>query len=103
MDRNGHLYAVLLEDRPDAAHLRSRHIAAHLEFLEATPAIRSAGPLFQGGAVAGGMWLVAAEGEEEVRRMVESDPFWPAGLRASVRILDWRRVLADGLPTGFRP
>ena len=27
---------------------------------------------------------------------VEADPFWPTGLRRSVRILEWRRVFADG-------
>jgi hypothetical protein len=24
------------------------------------------------------------------------DPFWPTGLRKSVRVLEWRRVFADG-------
>jgi hypothetical protein len=31
-----------------------------------------------------------------VRRLCERDPFWPTGLRKSVRILEWRQVFADG-------
>jgi hypothetical protein len=31
-----------------------------------------------------------------VRALVESDPFWPTGLRKSIRILEWPRVYVDG-------
>jgi uncharacterized protein YciI len=27
---------------------------------------------------------------------VKKDPFWPTGLRKSVRILAWKQVFADG-------
>jgi uncharacterized protein YciI len=27
---------------------------------------------------------------------VKADPFWPTGLRHSVRILSWSQVFADG-------
>jgi hypothetical protein len=32
---------------------------------------------------------------QAVRTLVEVDPFWPSGLRESVRILEWTRVFAD--------
>ncbi len=31
-----------------------------------------------------------------VDHLIRQDPFWPTGLRASVRILVWNQVYADG-------
>lgn len=91
------LYAVLFEDDPEHADARGRHMADHLAFLEREAAgIRAAGPLFDGETGAGGLWLVEAGSESTVRTLVEADPFWPTGLRRSVRILAWRQVFADG-------
>jgi uncharacterized protein len=28
--------------------------------------------------------------------LVRSDPFWPTGLRETVRVLQWTQVFADG-------
>jgi hypothetical protein len=41
-------------------------------------------------------WLVEAESPEAVDALVKQDPFWPTGLRRSVRILGWSQVFADG-------
>jgi uncharacterized protein YciI len=92
------LYAVLLVDNPDFAHMRPRHMAAHLDFLDRNSAkIRSAGPLKEAdGAGAGGLWLVEADSPGAVQALVEADPFWPTGLRQSVRVLQWTLVVADG-------
>ncbi len=60
-------------------------------------AILEAGPLIEkGGAAAGGMWNVEAESHDAVMRLVHEDPFWPTGLRKSVRVLLWKRVFAGG-------
>jgi hypothetical protein len=32
-----------------------------------------------------------------VEALVKEDPFWPTGLRGSIRILCWSRVFADGM------
>lgn len=92
------LFAVLLTDDPEFAHMRERHMAEHLAFLERNAdRIRSAGPLREAdGAGAGGLWLVEADSAGAVQTLVESDPFWPTGLRASVRVLRWVQVVADG-------
>ena len=83
------LYAVLFEDDPAKTGERRRHMPAHLAFLEReADRIRAAGPLLDGEAGAGGLWLV------------EADPFWPTGLRRSVRILAWRQVFSDGRRVG---
>lgn len=91
-------YVVLLEDEPSRADVRPKLMPRHLEFLKAhAKEILEAGPLSEAeGNPAGGLWIVEAESAERVRVLVETDPFWPAGLRRSVRTLAWRRVFADG-------
>ena len=92
-------YAVMFQDNPDAGpDLRARHMADHLVFLERHAAkVEAAGPLKTGDdSAAGGLWVVEARDEAEVRRLVEEDPFWPTGLRKSVRVLSWTQVFADG-------
>ncbi|MCP5080994.1 MAG: hypothetical protein GY948_04780 [Alphaproteobacteria bacterium] len=93
------MFAVLLEDNEAAADMRTRYMADHLAFLETNQAVVSAaGPLIEAetGAPAGGLWLVSAAGAGDVKALVEADPFWPTGLRKSVRILHWKQVFADG-------
>jgi len=93
------LYAVLFTDDPDRADARQRLMQAHLAFLEQhRSAIRAAGPLRDtaDGSAAGGLWVVEAASAAEVGALVHADPFWPAGLRAAVRILVWSQVFAGG-------
>jgi uncharacterized protein YciI len=91
------LFAVLFIDDPAHAGARDRLMPDHLAFLERnSDTIRAAGPLREDEAAAGGLWLVEAKDEAVVRRLYESDPFWPTGLRRSVRVLRWRQVFADG-------
>jgi hypothetical protein len=47
--------------------------------------IKAAGPLR--GDPAGGLWLVEADSAAAVDVLVKEDPFWPTGLRRSVRVL----------------
>ena len=93
------LYVVLLTDSPVHGEVRQRLMPTHLAFLEQHQAhIRGAGPLQEtgDGRGAGGLWLVEAQSPQAVREMVQQDPFWPTGLRESVRILRWQQVFADG-------
>ena len=93
------LFAVLFEDNDHcAADVRSRYMPEHLDFLgRHASAIKAAGPLRHSeGAAAGGLWLVEADTPEAVDRLVQADPFWPTGLRRSVRVLIWKQVFADG-------
>jgi uncharacterized protein YciI len=94
------MFAVLFEDDVSRAHMRPKHMPAHLAFLEGNAmAIRAAGPLMSAGdgTPAGGLWLVEADSAAAVQALVEADPFWPTGLRKSVRILEWTQVFADGM------
>ena len=93
------LYAVLFEDNEDQAAMRTKHMADHLAFLERHAAqITAAGPLkdAEDGVSAGGLWLVEAEDANAVRALIKADPFWPTGLRKSVRLLTWTQVFAQG-------
>ena len=92
------LFAVLFEDNDHCADARSRHMQEHLDFLSRhASAIKAAGPLRDGaGTAAGGLWLVEADTTEAVERLVQTDPFWPTGLRRSVRVLAWKQVFAEG-------
>lgn len=93
------MYVVLFEDDPARADMRQRHMPDHLAFLERNAAaVRAAGPLRDSatGAGAGGIWLVEADSAATVTRLYQEDPFWPTGLRRSVRVLEWTQVFADG-------
>lgn len=93
-------FAVLLEDNLEqAANIRRLHMQAHLDFVgRHAAAIRAAGPLHDAsvGQPAGGLWLVEANDAGAVAILTREDPFWAAGLRRSIRILEWRQVFADG-------
>jgi uncharacterized protein YciI len=93
------LYAVLFEDNPAlGAEMRRQHMPAHLTFLERhATEIKAAGPLqASSGEAAGGLWLVESHSPEAVDILVKEDPFWPTGLRHSVRVLRWLQVFAEG-------
>ena len=94
------IYAVLFEDNEQFADRRRQFMPDHLKFLEDNQnAIQAAGPLNDAvsNASAGGLWLVTAKSVEEVQRLVEEDPFWPTGLRKSIRMLAWTQVFVDGV------
>lgn len=94
------MFAILFEDDPErASDARRRFMADHLAFLDRnSDRLRSAGPLQDApdGAPAGGLWIVDAASRGVVEALVHEDPFWDAGLRRSVRILEWQQVFADG-------
>jgi uncharacterized protein len=92
------LHVVLFEDNSVAGDIRRQHMPAHLAFLERNAGrIKAAGPLrTASNDPAGGLWLVEAENAAAVDALVREDPFWPTGLRRSVRIFAWSQVFADG-------
>ena len=93
-------YAILFEDNVNCSTQRVKYMDDHLKFLETNAGnIKAAGPLMDTdtGNPAGGLWLVEANDAKAARALVEADPFWPTGLRKSVRILHWRQVFRDGV------
>jgi hypothetical protein len=69
----------------------------HLAFLQKNKAaFLQAGPLIDtaNGNGAGGLWVVEAEMPEQVLGLIKEDPFWPTGLRKSIRVFEWRQVFS---------
>ena len=92
-------YIVLLSDNDAKTEQRAIHMQAHLAFLSVhADTILAAGPASDAETEnsAGGIWLVEAENVRQVRSLLQTDPFWPTGLRESVRILRWHEVFRDG-------
>lgn len=89
-------FVVYLHDIADNADLRARlleehmaHIGRHLD------SIRFAGPLLREAdqRPGGGLLIVEAADAAEVRRMVESDPYYRAGLWDDVRIHPFKEII----------
>ena len=43
----------------------------------------------------GGLWIIDAKDEADVREIFKDDPFWTNGMRASVRINRWVKAFPD--------
>lgn len=92
------LFIVQFEDKPNVLELREKLLQAHFEFLDRVKdrvlvpgsmrEVPTDRPL-------GGLWIIEAENEEEVRDIFKDDPFWTNGLRASVRINRWVKAFPD--------
>ena len=92
-------YVVLFEDNDEFADMRQKYMADHLRFLaDNSDLIDAAGPLKDAAtaAPAGGIWVVECDQAKRVQELVESDPFYPTGLRKTIRILEWTQVFAGG-------
>lgn len=88
------LYIVYRLDRSDgqAAAIRARVRPAHRTYMERfSDRVRLGGPVLDAdGNACGGMMVIDAESEDEVRRMVADDPFEQAELSARIDILPFR-------------
>lgn len=96
------LFAVQFRDAPDKLHLRAEFMTAHLDFLKThADVIHLAGSLRRepDDLPAGGLCLVEAPDFATARKLFADDPFWRAGLRASVEV----HRLAKAFPEISRP
>lgn len=92
------LFIVQFEDRPGVQELRQKLFQSHIEFLDGMKdrvlvpgsmrEVPSDRPL-------GGLWIVDAESEEDVKEIFKDDPFWVNGLRAGYRINRWVKAFPD--------
>ncbi len=92
------LYILQFEDKPNVAELREKLLAAHFAFLDSQKdrvlvpgsvrEVPSDKPL-------GGLWIVEAKDEAEVKEIFKDDPFWVNGMRASYRINRWQKAFPD--------
>lgn len=92
-------FIVLFEDATNAdPGIRAALMKEHIAFLEDNAeAVEAAGPLTDGeNRGRDGLWIVEAEDQSEVDKLIHADPYWPTGLRASFSILPWKQVYRDG-------
>ena len=93
------LFVVQFEDvyadQPERLPERQQHMPAHLAFLAQHPdKVVASGALREGqeGTPLGGIWIINAPDQAAVEAFYQSDPFWIAGLRRSVRVYHWGRA-----------
>jgi uncharacterized protein YciI len=86
---------VQFEDKAGTQDIRAQFFQAHLGYLvQFKDMILASGPLRleQGEAAIGGLWIVKANSAKEIEAIIDQDPFWINGLRASRRILHWAKT-----------
>lgn len=88
------LFMVYGSDRGDgqAAGIRAATRQAHLAYMKRFAArVRLGGPVLdEAGQACGGLMLIEADSEHEVRAMLRDDPFEQAGLSVSIEVRSFR-------------
>lgn len=90
------LYLVYLEDIADNKEIRASLLDRHMAHIGSSiEDIKLAGPILRpdGESQAGGIILIEADSEQAVRRIVEADPYYQAGLWSTVRIHAFRQII----------
>ena len=92
------LYIVQFEDKPDMGELREKLLQSHFDFLDkmkdrvlvpgSMREVPSDKPL-------GGLWIVDAADEADVKEIFKGDPVWTNGMRAGYRINRWQKAFPD--------
>ncbi len=92
------LFIVQFEDKAGVGELRKKLLTEHFAFLDSRKdKVLVAGSVREipSDLPLGGLWIVEAENEAEVRDIFKDDPFWVNDLRASVRINRWVKAFPD--------
>jgi uncharacterized protein YciI len=92
------LFIAQFEDKAGVGEVRQKLLHDHVAFLDRVKEkVLVAGSMREipSDKPVGGLWIIEAESEEEVRDIFKDDPFWVNGLRASVRINKWVKAFPD--------
>ena len=92
------LYIVQFEDKPDMGELREKLLQSHFDFLDKMKdRVLVPGSMREvpGDKPLGGLWIVDAADEADVKEIFKDDPFWTNGMRASYRINRWQKAFPD--------
>ena len=92
------LFIVQFEDKPGVSDLRQKLMAEHFAFLDSRKdKVLVAGSVREipSDRPLGGLWIVEAEDEAQVRDIFKDDPFWVNDMRAGVRINRWVKAFPD--------
>ena len=92
------LFIVQFEDKPGMGELRDRLLKSHFAFLDSvSDRVLVPGSMREvpSDTPVGGLWIIEAKDEAEVRDIFKDDPFWTNGMRATVRINRWVKAFPD--------
>ena len=92
------LFIVQFEDKPGTGELRQTLLEKHFAFLDSRKdKVLVAGSMREipSDRPIGGLWIVEAESESDVRDIFKDDPFWVNDLRATVKINRWVKAFPD--------
>ncbi|WP_293765997.1 YciI family protein [uncultured Aquitalea sp.] len=92
------IFIIQFTDKPGCGDVRQKHLEAHLAWLDRqAECILLAGSLRETvtSAPYGALWLMEADSREAAQTLLEEDPFWQAGLRASVTTGVWTLANQD--------
>ena len=92
------LHVVRFNDRPDTQDARNAYMDAHLEWVEKNRSfVLLAGSLREAPGIPpiGGLWIVDAEGKNDVMEKIKTDPFWINGIRQGVDVFFWGMASED--------
>ena len=85
--------ALICRDRPGALELRKANRQAHLDYIAASGAVEMAGPLIEGGEMAGSLLILDVADVAAAEAWAAGDPYAKAGLFESFTIREWRKVI----------
>ena len=86
------LFILRFTDKPDSLHIRQRHLAEHIAWLDAhAEQVLVAGALRTEPQLppVAALWIVRADSPEAVLTLSATDPFWTNGLRATREVFHY--------------
>ena len=92
------MFAVLLTDKPDHAHIRAHHLQSHIDWLERHKDVIQVGGSLRrepSETPKGGLWIAQADSKQIIDELLQTDPFYLAGLRQSYEILHWSKANSE--------
>jgi uncharacterized protein len=85
---------LICQDKPGALQTRLDNRAAHLAHIEQTGVVEMAGPfLDEAGQMTGSLIVLQVGTLADAQAWAAADPYAQAGLFASVRITEWKKVV----------
>ncbi|MDB5702375.1 MAG: hypothetical protein JWL66_2574 [Sphingomonadales bacterium] len=94
------IFLVLARDRPGALEMRLAHRGRHLEYWQGLPGVvKVAGAMIAGDVAEGSAFLIEADDEEAVRKLIAADPFATEGIFGpDVQVQAVRPAIGSWLP-----
>ena len=89
------LFAVIFTDRIGQGDLRAAHLQSHIDWLEENKDVIPVGGSLRdemGETPKGGLWIVEADSKSQIEALVQTDPFFIAGLRERYEVLHWSKA-----------